>query len=146
MGLATNAGPLLSHSLSAAACGCGSRNKFNNIVIDCPLQSYPHKINGRNFVTIQSSSSDATVSLSSEENLLSFPLTEIKATCKTWLWRGHTINYLVYPPAATNSPSNPLLLVHGFGASVSHWRRYRSYDLISLFSISSTDLIFMNGI
>lgn len=34
-----------------------------------------------------------------------------------WLWRGHTINYV------TAGCGPPVLLVHGFGASVGHWRK-----------------------
>lgn len=34
-----------------------------------------------------------------------------------WTWRGHTINY------ATAGCGQPILLVHGFGASVGHWRK-----------------------
>jgi pimeloyl-ACP methyl ester carboxylesterase len=36
---------------------------------------------------------------------------------QTWTWRGHTIAYTV---AGTGAP---LLLVHGFGASLGHWRK-----------------------
>ncbi|XXG65974.1 hypothetical protein AAC387_Pa05g3545 [Persea americana] len=42
---------------------------------------------------------------------------ELYESCKTWRWRGHSINFL----AKGNGP--PLLLVHGFGASIGHWRR-----------------------
>jgi pimeloyl-ACP methyl ester carboxylesterase len=49
----------------------------------------------------------------------------------TWLWRGQTINYVVQGEGA------PLVLLHGFGASVGHWRKnitvlsehYRVYAL-----------------
>ncbi|KAG9457015.1 hypothetical protein H6P81_001523 [Aristolochia fimbriata] len=37
--------------------------------------------------------------------------------CKTWQWRSYSINYLV------KGVGPPLLLVHGFGASVGHWRK-----------------------
>jgi pimeloyl-ACP methyl ester carboxylesterase len=35
----------------------------------------------------------------------------------TWLWRGHKINYTV------RGQGQPLVLLHGFGASVGHWRK-----------------------
>ncbi|XP_051123544.1 uncharacterized protein LOC127246305 isoform X2 [Andrographis paniculata] len=69
--------------------------------------------------------SPAAESVEKEELLPPLELGEINAKCKKWVWKGYTINYLVYPAdsaaAATNRP--PLLLVHGFGASIAHWRR-----------------------
>lgn len=38
-------------------------------------------------------------------------------TVHKWTWRGHTINY------ATAGCGQPILLVHGFGASVGHYRK-----------------------
>lgn len=38
---------------------------------------------------------------------------------ETYTWRGHTINYFVEGP----EDAEPVLLVHGFGASVNHWRK-----------------------
>ncbi len=35
----------------------------------------------------------------------------------TWQWQGHNINYTVM------GHGEPLLLIHGFGASVGHWRK-----------------------
>ncbi|XP_060965941.1 pheophytinase, chloroplastic [Cannabis sativa] len=54
---------------------------------------------------------------------------EIKNKCKKWMWKGQfSINYLVEgeenQESKLESKSNPpLLLVHGFGASIPHWRR-----------------------
>jgi pimeloyl-ACP methyl ester carboxylesterase len=36
----------------------------------------------------------------------------------TWIWRGYEINYQVEGETGT-----PVLLIHGFGASVGHWRK-----------------------
>ncbi|CAN6350981.1 unnamed protein product [Urochloa humidicola] len=44
-------------------------------------------------------------------------LEELRRGCTTWTWRGMRVNYL----ARGQGP--PVLLVHGFGASVAHWRR-----------------------
>lgn len=44
-------------------------------------------------------------------------LEELSRSCTTWLWRGMRVNYLV------RGEGPPVLLVHGFGASVAHWRR-----------------------
>ena len=42
----------------------------------------------------------------------------------TWSWRGHAIRYCYSPAqnAAPKASKAPLLLIHGFGASVQHWR------------------------
>eukprot|EP01018_Ginkgo_biloba_P025028 Gb_24465 [translate_table: standard] len=44
-------------------------------------------------------------------------LEAIYATCTVWQWKGYKINY------AVQGTGSPLLLVHGFGASLGHWRR-----------------------
>ncbi|TVP63859.1 MAG: alpha/beta fold hydrolase [Leptolyngbya sp. LCM1.Bin17] len=36
---------------------------------------------------------------------------------QTWSWRGHTITYTVA------GAGDPLVLIHGFGASLGHWRK-----------------------
>ncbi len=36
----------------------------------------------------------------------------------TWMWRGHQINY-----QAAGDTGTAVLLIHGFGASVGHWRK-----------------------
>jgi pimeloyl-ACP methyl ester carboxylesterase len=35
----------------------------------------------------------------------------------TWVWRGHTIAYTVA------GEGTPIVLIHGFGASLGHWRK-----------------------
>lgn len=47
----------------------------------------------------------------------SLSLAELRGGCSTWTWRGMRLNYLV------RGQGPPILLVHGFGASVAHWRR-----------------------
>ncbi|KAF5205706.1 Alpha/beta hydrolase protein [Thalictrum thalictroides] len=55
-------------------------------------------------------------------NSLELELNKIKDNSKKWDWRGHSINYfLQLSPQQPQTP--PLLLVHGFGASIPHWRR-----------------------
>ncbi|KAJ4850018.1 hypothetical protein Tsubulata_014052 [Turnera subulata] len=71
-----------------------------------------------------SSGSSATTSSTSyggSESVLE--LKEIKERCKKWMWKGqYSINYFVSD--SKHSPGPPLLLVHGFGASIPHWRRF----------------------
>ncbi|PSN16948.1 alpha/beta hydrolase [filamentous cyanobacterium CCP5] len=43
------------------------------------------------------------------------PRTEIQK--HAWTWRGHTIKY------AVAGSGDPLVLIHGFGASIGHWRK-----------------------
>ena len=40
---------------------------------------------------------------------------------RTWQWRGWSIRYSYTPTLATTTAA-PMLLVHGFGASLGHWR------------------------
>jgi pimeloyl-ACP methyl ester carboxylesterase len=37
--------------------------------------------------------------------------------CQLWQWQGHAINYTV------EGQGQPLVLLHGFGASIGHWRK-----------------------
>ncbi|XP_010682203.2 uncharacterized protein LOC104897084 [Beta vulgaris subsp. vulgaris] len=54
---------------------------------------------------------------------------EIKERSQKWLWKGtYSINFFVQPPLINGDADHrrrrsPLLLVHGFGASIPHWRR-----------------------
>eukprot|EP01038_Epipyxis_sp_PR26KG_P010233 gene10233-13765_t len=43
----------------------------------------------------------------------------IESGYKTWFWKGNKINYL---DLGGDNSKQPLLLIHGFGASVYHWR------------------------
>ncbi|KAL2612600.1 hypothetical protein R1flu_024292 [Riccia fluitans] len=66
----------------------------------------------------QSSQVENEDAVSTEEKSFIGPeLAAIYANCKRWNWRGHSINYV-------SQGSGPaVLLVHGFGASIGHWRK-----------------------
>ncbi|XP_018631130.1 uncharacterized protein [Nicotiana tomentosiformis] len=72
---------------------------------------------------IKCSASFTSAIVSKEEEPLPLEVNEIKTVCKTWVWRDYNINYLVYQARNENTSHPSLLLVHGFGASVAHWRR-----------------------
>lgn len=62
---------------------------------------------------------------------------EIKERSQKWLWKGtYSINFFVQPPLINGDADHrrrrsPLLLVHGFGASIPHWRRFSLYLSLS---------------
>ncbi|XP_057793643.1 pheophytinase, chloroplastic [Salvia miltiorrhiza] len=69
---------------------------------------------------------EAAVATGKEESLPPLEVGEIDRKCKKWAWRGYAINYFVYPEISSEATADvkpPLLLVHGFGASIAHWRR-----------------------
>jgi pimeloyl-ACP methyl ester carboxylesterase len=45
------------------------------------------------------------------------PSTSIPYQKQTWFWQGHKIQYTCF------GYGEPLLLIHGFGASIDHWRK-----------------------
>jgi len=73
-------------------------------------------------VIINSTSSATSIETSGPGSLSE--VEKIKQKCLKWKWKGeYSINYFVSSDSAkSNNP--PLLLVHGFGASIPHWRRY----------------------
>ncbi|MDE5117213.1 MAG: alpha/beta fold hydrolase, partial [Trichodesmium sp. St2_bin2_1] len=47
---------------------------------------------------------------------ISNPTSENQLDQYTWTWKTHNIQYIIM------GTGQPLLLIHGFGASISHWR------------------------
>ncbi len=41
---------------------------------------------------------------------------------RDWAWRGWQTRYTVVQPPRPPSPTTPIILIHGFGASLGHWR------------------------
>ncbi|XP_019169954.1 PREDICTED: uncharacterized protein LOC109165577 [Ipomoea nil] len=88
---------------------CGSKPKGSGIAVSN--------------VNCTASSAAPAIVANEEEELLPLELAEVKELCRNWVWSGHNVNYLVCQ-ARNGSPSRPaIVLVHGFGASVAHWRR-----------------------
>ncbi|KAI3758728.1 hypothetical protein L6452_06299 [Arctium lappa] len=77
--------------------------------------------------TCRSTSTSAAASgeIQDEEGLpiTTLEVNQIKDICSKWEWRGYTINYLKYEGDNGHKSNPTVLLVHGFGASVGHWRR-----------------------
>ncbi|XP_004495438.1 uncharacterized protein [Cicer arietinum] len=94
------------------------------------------KMNGSNnskSVIIKSTSSSTSIETS--ETLTE--VERIKQSCLKWKWKGqYSINYFV----SADSPKPPLLLVHGFGASIPHWRR-NIKTLSQNYSVYAIDLL-----
>nr|XP_023883571.1 pheophytinase, chloroplastic-like [Quercus suber]POE71469.1 putative hydrolase yugf [Quercus suber] len=68
---------------------------------------------------------------------------ELKERCKKWEWKGqYSIAYFVSQSSNSNNNDNkpPLLLVHGFGASIPHWRRNIG-TLAQNFTVYAIDLL-----
>ncbi len=62
---------------------------------------------------------------------------------RNWSWRGWQIRYCFYP-ANHRSPLPPLLLIHGFGAAIEHWR-YNISILAQHTAVYSLDLLGFGG-
>ncbi|XP_031384650.1 pheophytinase, chloroplastic isoform X2 [Punica granatum] len=72
-------------------------------------------------------------------------IADIRDGCRKWLWKGqYSINYFVSGPSSAPPPyAKPppvLLLVHGFGASIPHWRR-NIPTLSEKFTVYAIDLL-----
>ncbi|KZV33097.1 pheophytinase, chloroplastic [Dorcoceras hygrometricum] len=129
MGLAANGAAPCIFSSPLMAC---ARRQLNP---KCSLRSsvsFSSHLMSKNPASVDNSAKVSAAStlvvVPSETDVVSPPPLEVKeidAKCSTWVWRGYDINYLVYPEAdGGNSSAKPtLLLVHGFGASIAHWRR-----------------------
>lgn len=89
------------------------------------LSNHKGGCSDRTSVIINSTSSTASTATSTTEESLS-EVEKIKKKCLTWQWKGqYSINYFVSSdsPQQMHANNPPLLLVHGFGASIAHWRR-----------------------
>lgn len=123
MVVAVSAPPFVFLPSSSFAASRNLKKQHNTIFnLNIGLQSHTeHRCIAISSIKCSASSTSAIVS--KEEEPLPLEVNEIKTICKTWVWRGYNINYLVFQ-ARNNITSRPsLLLVHGFGASVAHWRR-----------------------
>lgn len=110
--------PLQIHHNST--CALQTRRKFHSLVVP------KHPIASLTCANASVTSSTAAVSAEKEEVLPPLDVSEINRKSKKWVWKGYTISYLVYPEGNSDAAAvnPPLLLVHGFGASIAHWRRY----------------------
>jgi pimeloyl-ACP methyl ester carboxylesterase len=56
-----------------------------------------------------------------------------------WNWRGHQIKYTI------TGEGQPLLLIHGFGASIDHWRKNIPMLAEGGYQIYAIDLLGFGG-
>lgn len=101
------------------------RKQYNPICSSQNLFKFSSCSKFKNPISVINCANASTASVSTEkkEELLPLDVSEINEKCKKWVWKGYTINYFVYPEGNNDSSNPPLLLIHGFGASVAHWRR-----------------------
>jgi pimeloyl-ACP methyl ester carboxylesterase len=59
--------------------------------------------------------------------------------CQTWQWQGHQIRYTVL------GKGTPLVLLHGFGASIGHWRKNIPVLAESGYQVFALDLLGFGG-
>lgn len=64
----------------------------------------------------------------------------IRQRCTIWKWKGHSINYFVASNNMSKPSLPPLLLIHGFGASIGHWRR-NIVTLSQSYTVYAIDLL-----
>lgn len=76
------------------------------------------------FINSKAISPNASSSVSAPTSDTRIQVADIKRSSVKWEWKGHSVNYFVYKKSqgSSNSNSPPVLLVHGFGASIPHWR------------------------
>jgi pimeloyl-ACP methyl ester carboxylesterase len=60
-------------------------------------------------------------------------------TKQTWLWQGHQIKYTV------SGEGQPLMLLHGFGASIDHWRKNIPVLAAAGYRVYAIDLLGFGG-
>ncbi|MDX2254211.1 MAG: alpha/beta fold hydrolase [Pseudanabaenaceae cyanobacterium bins.39] len=62
-----------------------------------------------------------------------------KSDRQEWLWRGHRIKYAVM------GTGTPLILVHGFGASIGHWKKNMPVWAKAGYQVFALDLLGFGG-
>ncbi|MFN9019681.1 MAG: alpha/beta fold hydrolase, partial [Pseudanabaena sp.] len=60
-------------------------------------------------------------------------------TSQTWTWRGHQIKYSV------TGKGKPLVLIHGFGASIGHWKKNIPVWAEAGYQVFAIDLLGFGG-
>jgi pimeloyl-ACP methyl ester carboxylesterase len=66
-------------------------------------------------------------------------LKSIRSEKLTWNWRGHQVKYTV------SGVGQPLLLIHGFGASIDHWRKNIPVLVEGGYQVYAIDLLGFGG-
>ncbi|CAJ1976382.1 unnamed protein product [Sphenostylis stenocarpa] len=108
-----------------------TRPRRVQVPLPCYIHHHPNYLSNakggcsqRTSLIINSTSATSTATSAAEGSLSE--VEKIKQRCLTWQWKGqYSINYFVSSDSPQQLHANhpPLLLVHGFGASIPHWRR-----------------------
>ena len=53
---------------------------------------------------------------------ISVPWQQRVGSQRDWVWRGWRTRYTYFRPSQTDNATPPVMLLHGFGASIGHWR------------------------
>ncbi|KAM7279631.1 hypothetical protein ACFE04_006765 [Oxalis oulophora] len=92
-----------------------------------PLRKEKKKKKKKKVTAVNDGNIKCAISVTTSSSGDVLELSEIKEKSNKWLWKGqYSINYFVTHSQNQNQNQNqnpPLLLVHGFGASIPHWRR-----------------------
>lgn len=63
----------------------------------------------------------------------------LSQSLKAWTWQGHNIQYSVM--GASHTEAVPLVLIHGFGASIGHWKKNMAAWAEAGYQVFALDLL-----
>uniref|UniRef100_A0A2N9G0X7 AB hydrolase-1 domain-containing protein n=1 Tax=Fagus sylvatica TaxID=28930 RepID=A0A2N9G0X7_FAGSY len=105
------------------------------------LLGHKYYHNSISIISNCTSSTTTTTATSSTSGGSVSEVSELRESCNKWQWKGqYSINYFVSHSSSSSNSNPPVLLVHGFGASIPHWRR-NIRTLEQNFTVYAIDLL-----
>ncbi|GMY08880.1 pheophytinase, chloroplastic [Fagus crenata] len=105
------------------------------------LLGHKYHHNSISIISNCASSTTTTTATSSTSGGSVSEVSELRESCNKWQWKGqYSINYFVSHSSSSSNSNPPILLVHGFGASIPHWRR-NIRTLEQNFTVYAIDLL-----